>query len=223
MRNTFKHLSSVLGGEAAVRAANFAATLLIARVFGGTVLGAYTACLAVVTVVIMFADSGLQTSAITELSQGGSARGEILGRLYLCKTMLIAAAALLLTGIGLWVSVTPFVWAIAVWITSRTALQSYSQLQMSAVKACSKANLIGATQVVHSLLLLIWIWLVYTRGWGILWLLFGLTVGQMFELTVLFLVLTRAGIRPTWPEQFIFLEGHHEVCAIRSQLRAWPT
>src|SRR5208283_3991501 len=104
----------------AVRAANLAATLLIARVFGGAVLGAYTACLAVVTVVIMFADSGLQTSAITELSQGGSARGEILGRLYLCKTMLIAAAALLLAGIGLWVNVAPLVWAIAVWITLRT-------------------------------------------------------------------------------------------------------
>src|SRR5260370_14479421 len=99
MRDTLKHLGSVLGGEAAVRAANFAATLLIARVFGGSVLGAYTACLAVVTVVIMFADSGLQTSAITGLSQGSSARGEILGRLYLCKTILIAAAALLLSGV----------------------------------------------------------------------------------------------------------------------------
>jgi O-antigen/teichoic acid export membrane protein len=118
--------------------------------------------------------------------------------------MLIAVAALLLTGIGLWVGVTPFVWGIAVWITLRTALQSYSQLQMSAVKACSKANLIGATQAVHSLLLLIWIWLVYTRGWGILWLLFGLTAGQMFELAVLFLVLTRAGIRPTWPDNLLF-------------------
>jgi O-antigen/teichoic acid export membrane protein len=206
MKNVLKPLGSVLGGEAAVRAANFAATLLIARVFGGTVLGAYTACLAVVTVVIMFADSGLQTSAITELSQGGGARGEILGRLYLCKTMLVAAATLLLTGIGLWLSVTPFVWTIAVWITARTALQSYSQLQMSALKACSKTSLIGATQAVHSLLLLIWIRLVYARGWGIFWLLFGLTVGQMFELAVLFLVLARAGVRPTWPEHLLVVK-----------------
>jgi O-antigen/teichoic acid export membrane protein len=204
MRNTFKHLVSVVGGEAAVRAANFAATLLIARVFGGSVLGAYTACLAVVTVVIMFADSGLQTSAIAELSQGGSTRGEILGRLYLCKTMLIAAAALLLTGIGVWANVAPFMWAIAVWITLRTALQSYSQLQMSVLKACSKANLIGAMQAIHSLLLLIWIWLVHTRGWGIFGLLFGLTAGQTFELAALFLVLTRAGVRPTWPEHLCF-------------------
>jgi O-antigen/teichoic acid export membrane protein len=204
MKNILKPLGSVLGGEAAVRAANFAATLLIARVFGGTVLGAYTACLAVVTVVIMFADSGLQTSAITELSQGVGARGEILGRLYLCKTLLIAAAALLLAGIGLWVSITPSVWAIAAWITARTALQSYSQLQMSAVKACLRANLIGPAQAVHSVLLLIWIWLVYARGWGIVWLLFGLTVGQMFEFAVLFLVLTRAGVRPTWPEHIFF-------------------
>ena len=204
MKNILKPLGSVLGGEAAVRIANFAATLLIARVFGGTVLGAYTACLAVVTVVIMFADSGLQTSAITELSQGVGARGEILGRLYLCKTLLIAAAALLLAGIGLWVSVTPFVWAIAAWITARTALQSYSQLQMSAVKACSRTNLIGPAQAVHSVLLLIWIWLVCARGRGIVWLLFGLTVGQMFELAVLFLVLTRVGVRPTWPQHFSF-------------------
>jgi O-antigen/teichoic acid export membrane protein len=206
MRDTLKHLGSVLGGEAAVRAANFAATLLIARVFGGSVLGAYTACLAVVTVVIMFADSGLQTSAITELSQGSSARGEILGRLYLCKTILIGAAALLLAVVGLWVSVGPFVWAIAAWITLRTALQSYSQLQMSALKACSKANLIGATQAVHSVLLLIWIWLVYTQGWGIFALLVGLTVGQTFELAVLFLVLTRAGVRPTWPEHLLVVK-----------------
>jgi len=204
MRNTFNHLVSVVGGEAAVRVANFAATLHIARVFGGSVLGAYTACLAVVTVVIMFADSGLQTSAITELSQGGSALREILGRLYVCKTMLIAAAALLLAGIGLGVNVAPFVWAIAVWITLRTVLQSYSQLQMSVLKACSKANLIGATQGIHSFLLLIWIWLVYRRGWGIFWLLCGLTVGQTFELAVLFLVLTRAGVRPTWPERLFF-------------------
>ena len=189
-----------------MRAANFAATLLIARVFGGSVLGAYTACLAVVTVVIMFADSGLQTSAITELSQGSGARGEILGRLYLCKTILIAAAALLLAGIGLWVSVGPFVWAIAAWITLRTVLQSYSQLQMSALKACSRANLIGATQAVHSLLLLMWIWVVYTQGWGIFALLVGLTVGQTSELAVLFLVLTRAGVRPTWPEHLLVVK-----------------
>jgi len=204
MKNVLKPLGSVLGGEAAVRAANFAATLLIARVFGGTVLGAYTACLAIVTVVIMFADGGLQTSAITELSEGGSARGEVLGRLYLCKTLLIAAAGLLLTAIVLWVSVTPFVWVLAVWITARTALQSYSQLQMSVVKACSRANLIGPVQAVHSGLLLIWIWLVYARGWGIVWLLLGLTAGQMFELAVLFLVLTRAGVRPTWPDNLMF-------------------
>jgi O-antigen/teichoic acid export membrane protein len=126
--------------------------------------------------------------------------------LYLCKTILIAAAALLLAGIGLWVSVGPFVWAIAAWITLRTVLQSYSQLQMSALKACSRANLIGATQAVHSLLLLMWIWVVYTQGWGIFALLVGLTVGQTSELAVLFLVLTRAGVRPTWPEHLLVVK-----------------
>jgi O-antigen/teichoic acid export membrane protein len=126
--------------------------------------------------------------------------------LYLCKTILIGAAALLLAVVGLWVSVGPFVWAIAAWITLRMALQSYSQLQMSALKACSRAKLIGATQAVHSVLLLIWIRLVYTQGWGIFALLIGLAVGQTFELAVLFLVLTRAGVRPTWPEHLLVVK-----------------
>ena len=161
--------------------------------------------------VIMFADSGLQTSAITELveeREGVGARGEILGRLYLCKTMLIAAAALLLAGIGLWVNVTPFVWAIAAWITARTALQSYSQLQqVTGLKGVfkSKSDWSGAgrpkTVAAHLRDLA---GVRKKLGSSAVGLRFGFMVLQTFELAVLFLVLIRAGVGPTWPQHLFF-------------------
>jgi O-antigen/teichoic acid export membrane protein len=207
MRNIVERLVSVIGGEAAVRLANFLAALLIARVYGGTILGAYAASLAIVTIVLMFADNGLQTSAITELSQDGAAHGEILGQLYLCKTILILGSLLLLTMGALWIRVVPFVWSIASWVTLRAVLQSFSQLQMSVLKALSRANLIGGIQGLHSVLLLIWVWTAYRQGWGIFSLLFGLTLGQLFELLLVFLILRRAGTRPRWPEHPFFFRS----------------
>jgi O-antigen/teichoic acid export membrane protein len=74
-------LVNVIGGEASVRAANFVAALFVARVYGSSMLGAYAACFAAVTVVILFADNGLQTSAITELTSAVNDRGRTLGGL----------------------------------------------------------------------------------------------------------------------------------------------
>src|SRR5260370_22659183 len=74
------------------------------------------------------------------------------------------------------------------------------------MEGCLRGNRVGASQGVHSLLLLMWIWVVYTQGWGIFALLVGLTVGQTSELAVLFLVLTRAGVRPTWPEHLLLVK-----------------
>jgi O-antigen/teichoic acid export membrane protein len=207
MKKTIEHLASVIGGEAAVRAANFVAALFIARVYGVSVLGVYAACLAVVTVVVMFADNGLQTSAITELSDFPGARGQILGQLYLSKTILSVAALLLLAGFALWMKFTPFVWGIGVWVTLRTVLQSYSQLQMSVFKAMGKANLIGVIQFIHSLLLLMWICMAFIQNWAVFVVLAGLTAGQLFELTLMILALRRAGIRPARPEHIRFWQS----------------
>ena len=179
MKNIVEHLVSVIGGETAVRAVNFAATLLIARAYGGSVLGEYAACLAVVTVVVMFSDSGLQTCAITELSDRSGAGNKILGQLYLCKSILIVAAVIFLIGIAFWMRLTSLVWVIGAWVTLRTVLQSYSQLQMAGLKADARANRIGVVQVVHGVFLWIWIWMTFKQGWGIFVLLAGLTVGTI--------------------------------------------
>ncbi|MDT9136253.1 hypothetical protein RSW15_24275, partial [Escherichia coli] len=62
LKRILQNLASVLGGEAMVRAANLAAAIAIARLYGPAILGLYGACLAVVTIVFMFAESGLQLS-----------------------------------------------------------------------------------------------------------------------------------------------------------------
>jgi O-antigen/teichoic acid export membrane protein len=204
MRTIFQNLVSVIGGEAAVRAANFLAALFIARVYGGFVLGAYAASLAVVTIFLMFADNGLQTFVITELSGTLPGRDKIVGQVFISKTILLAAAVLLLAAVAGWVKSSPFIWAIGAWVTVRTTLQSYSQLQMAILKSLSKANSIGVIQVAHSMFLLTGIWMAFARGWTIFTLLFWFTAGQFFEFALTILVLRRTGFHPRWPVQLHF-------------------
>jgi O-antigen/teichoic acid export membrane protein len=56
LKTVLQNLASVVGGEAAVRAANFVVVLFISREYGAAALGAYAVSLAVSTVVVMFAD-----------------------------------------------------------------------------------------------------------------------------------------------------------------------
>ena len=198
MRTVFQNLVSVLGGEAAVRAANFAAALFIARVFGGFALGAYAACLAVITVVVMIADNGLQTFAITELAGKPSERESIIGRVYLYKTIFLIAAIILLATIAGSLNLSTFLWGIGIWVTARTVLQSYSQLQMAILKSLSKTNAIGVIQLIHSLFLIAGIGVALLRNWTIFSLLAWFTGGQFFELALAIAVLLRSGFRPKW-------------------------
>jgi O-antigen/teichoic acid export membrane protein len=204
MRRVLQGLVSVIGGEAAVRVVNFVAVLFIARAYGGATLGAYATCLAVVTVVLMFADNGLQTSAIRQLSPAESARNEIIGRLALCKTILLASAVLLLAVFAAWARLGPFYWAIGAWTTLRMVLQSYSQLQLAVLKSVAKAHLIGIIQLFHSVSLLAVIGLAFEEGWGVLVLLGWMTAGQSLELMLGLAVLHRSGLRPRWPERLAF-------------------
>jgi len=199
MKNVFKPLISVLGGEAGVRIANLCFTLVIARMFGGPALGVYAACIAMVTVAVMFAENGLQTTAILELSAERCERGEIAGKLYLCKTVLTFAALLVLAGAGLAMKLSAFVWMVAFWVTLRTVLQSYSQLQMAFLKALSRADVIGPIQFVHAFLLLVGIILMYRRGWSLQFLLAWFAGGQLCELALTGFAAWRGGIQPEWP------------------------
>ena len=204
MNKVFHNLVSVLAGEAAVRAANFAAALFIARAFGGFGLGAYAAALAVVTVVVMVADNGLQTFVITELSGRPAERETVIGRVYIAKTMLLAVAIVVLGAIAGSLKLSAFLWSVGAWVAVRTMLQSYSQLQMATLKSLSKANSIGGIQLIHGLFLLVGIGVAMLRNWTIFPLLAWFTVGQFFEFAFAMVALLRTGIHPKWPAALDF-------------------
>jgi O-antigen/teichoic acid export membrane protein len=205
MKAVLQSLASVIGGEAAVRAANFVAILFIARTYGGTTLGAYALSLAVVTIVVMFADNGLQTAAITQLTSTPSGRNQIIGQLFVSKTILLAVAAVVLLGVAAWTGKGDLFPAIGFWVTLRTILQSYSQLQMAIFKAVSKASWIGIIQFLHSLILVLGIGLCFKLGWSIFVLLAWLTFAQFFELLLGAAVLYRSGVWFRWPERLRFI------------------
>jgi O-antigen/teichoic acid export membrane protein len=205
MRTIVLSLVSVIGGEAAVRAANFVGVLFIARAYGAVTLGAYAVSLALVTVVVMFADNGLQTTAITQISSGSANRNQIMGRLTLSKSILLAGAAIILGIAASWTRPGTLFLAVGAWVTVRAILQSYSQLQMAVLKAVCKANWIGIIQFVHSSILLVGIWVSFKQGRSICWLLGWLTFCQLLELLLGIAVLYWSGIWPTWPARLGFL------------------
>jgi O-antigen/teichoic acid export membrane protein len=204
MRAILINAASVIGGELSVRAANFVALLFIARAYGGTTLGACAVSLAVITTVLMFADNGLQTFAITELSGRSAGRNQIIGQLYIFKTILVTIAILLLALIAYWLKWNLFLWEIGAWITLRTALQSYSQLQMAVLKSVAEANAAGAIQAVHSLILLFGIWFVHMHRLPIVALLAWFSTAQFTEYLLTFPILLRAGCRPSIPVRIAF-------------------
>ena len=199
MRVVLQNLASVIGGEAAVRAANFLAVLVVARKYGQTILGAYALSLAVVTIVVMFADCGLQTAAITLLSPASSARNRILGRLAFSKTVLLVAAVAILAAFQAGTRQGAALFAIGFWVTVRAVLQSYSQLQMAALKSVSKAKWIGIVQFLHSVVLVLGICLSFAQGWSIFALLEWMAASQLLEVLLGFTALARADIWPRWP------------------------
>ena len=181
-----------------VRVANFAAALVIARVHGAFVFGLYATSLAIATVAVMFADNGLQTSAITELGNNRQSANNVIGQLYLAKTALIMAMLVLLLGIGLWLGISQLAWMVGGLVLLRTIIQSYSQLQMSILKSIGRMKIIGGVQGIHAAILLCGTGLAFKQGWGIVGLLCLLIAGQTLEVALIALKLWRAGMWPTW-------------------------
>ena len=205
MRSTLHSIASVIGGESAVRAANYAAILFIARIYGARTLGAYAVTLATVTVVVMFADTGLQTVAITELTGEDQQREQFFGQLVLCKAILLGVAAIFLVAFAGVTRPTELFLAIGAWLSLRAILQSFSQLQMAVLKSALKANFIGIVQSIHSAVLFLGLALAFTFRWSFFALLAWLAASQLLELSLATTVLVRHGVSPRWPQRFQFL------------------
>lgn len=204
MKQFLGALASVIGGETVLRAVNVAASLYIARFYGTAVLGAYAACLAVVTAVVLFADNGLQTFAITELSGTNSNRSEMAGRIYLSKAILLGTALLLLAALGLVLRISSFLWALSSLVAARVILQSYSQLQIAFLKARLKAGSVGGIQTLHCLYLSIGIALATARAWSLFLLLAWFASGQLAECLLTWMAVRKTGLSPGLPDTLRF-------------------
>jgi O-antigen/teichoic acid export membrane protein len=199
LKKILQNLASVLGGEAMVRAANFTAAIAIARHYGPAILGLYGACLAVVTIVFMFAESGLQLSAITEI---GAVRGQaawVVGQLYLSKVILCAFAVVVLFAVGAYGGFPRIYWVIGGLVTLRTLLQSCSQLQIAILKSLFRMHLIGIIQAFHAGVLFLGIGIAFVHHWSMVTLLEILVAGQTLELLFMSGAVYSARIHPRWP------------------------
>jgi O-antigen/teichoic acid export membrane protein len=152
-----------------------------------------------VTVVVMFADNGLQTAAITQISSASANRSQIFGRLAVSKTILMCAAAIILAVVAAWTRQASLFLIMGMWIALRAILQSYSQLQMAVLKSVSRANWIGLIQFLPACLICVGVWLCFRQGRSIVALLEWLTACQVLELLFGAAVLYRCGTWPCWP------------------------
>jgi len=199
LKRTLANLSSVLGGEAAVRLANFFATLAIARLYGAAILGLFGASVAAATVAVMFADNGLQTSAVTEFSAAGGRSRTFLGELYATKAVLGVAALLPLASAALLQGCDRLCWTVGGVVFARTLLQSFSQLQIAVLKAVGRMHGIAPVQGLHAALLGVAAFLALARGWPLGRFLAALLVLQAFEWMLLSALLAGMGFRPARP------------------------
>jgi len=182
-----------------VRAANLAAALTIGRLYGPAILGLYGASLAVVTIVFMFADGGLQLSAITEIGPASQRAPCIVGEFYLSKVILCAFAVLFLVATGVYGVFPHDYWVIAGFITLRTLIQSYSQLQIAILKSLFRMRLIGLVQAFHAGVLFLGIGVAFIQRWTITPFLELLVVGQSLELLFMTAAVFWTRILPRWP------------------------
>jgi O-antigen/teichoic acid export membrane protein len=182
-----------------VRAANLAAAIVIARLYGPAILGLYGACLAVVTIVFMFAESGLQLSAITEIGTVRSQAAWVVGQLYLSKVVLCVFALAVLFAVGAYGGFPRVYWVIGGLITLRTLIQSCSQLQIAILKSLFRMHLIGIIQAFHAGVLFLGIGIAFVQHWSVVTLLEILIAGQTLELLFMSGAVSWVQIHPRWP------------------------
>jgi PST family polysaccharide transporter len=183
-RRTFANLTSVVGGEALLRLANFATATVIARQGGVAVFGMYATALAYATIAAMLADNGLQVATVREMSSPLEDTSAIFSRAYVAKVALFVPMILALGVVGWTARISSQEWSIAALVTVRTMLQSCCQLHTSALKAIDRMRVIGFIQAAHAVLILTGISYCYASSVPIEDILLVLIAGQSFEMTL---------------------------------------
>jgi PST family polysaccharide transporter len=199
----------VIGGESLLRAANFLAVVVIARLYGARVLGLYATVLAYATVAIMIAENGLQVSSITEICGAREHINSVVTSICALRLALFSLLSVSLAAVGWTMHWSSGLWTIGFLVTLRVLLYSYSQLQFSVLKSLNRMSAIGPIQGVNFAFLLVGIVLVYHYRWPFNWLLSCFIVCQLIEIALSLYTLGRSGIRP---DRFSMSDWWHILC-----------
>jgi O-antigen/teichoic acid export membrane protein len=182
MKKTFANLTSIVGGELAIRIANFAAAVVIARLYGAASLGFYATALAFATIVGTIGDNGLSISAVSEVSRRLDEIDRVVSALYVTKTALfsivLACAAILIA----WLHLGRVEWLIGALVLLKVLLNSYGALHFGVLKSLNRMRTVGLIQVLHAGVLVSGIGVVYMQHRSIVTLLLVLLGGQFLEL-----------------------------------------
>jgi O-antigen/teichoic acid export membrane protein len=197
MRRTLTNIASIVGGEVAIRIANFAAAVLIARMYGPVALGLYATALAFATIVGSLADNGLSVSAVAEVKRRRHEIDRVVTSLYFTKTILFLIACVGVALIVLWWHPTKEQWLIGILLLAKVLFNSYGALNFGVLKSLDKMHAIGTLQLAHASVLLCCIGAVYYKRYDISTLLLALLVAQAAELLSSGTLLWRAGVRYT--------------------------
>ena len=196
VHRTLVNLTSVIGGEILLRGANFAAVVVIARLYGAATLGLYATALAYATVAVMVAENGMQISSITEIARSVDNANQVISQLCSLRVLLFAALSTILIILGLISGWSTEIWMVGVLVTVRVLLYSYSQLQFSVLKSIDRMPVIGPIQTCTFVLLSVGILATYTLHWTLKSLLWVFIVAQCVEIVLAAGVLWRSSIRP---------------------------
>ncbi len=195
LRRTLTNLLSVVGGEGLLRISNFAAAVVIARLYGPAAMGLYTAALAIATVMVTVGDNGLQISAVSEISRRPDHSHSIVSVLYATKTLLFAVMFAIAFLVATVIGPDKDVWMVGLLVTLKTITYSYGQLQFGVMKSLDRMKWIGVAQSIHFSVLLFGIVVVYYLKSGLTVLLTLMLACQILEEFLGITVLWNAGIR----------------------------
>ena len=182
MGRTFANLTSVVGGEALLRIANFATAAVIARRGGVAVFGIYATALAYATIATTLADNGLQVATVREMSSAHKKMDGMFSHAYVAKLVLFVPMLLVLGAIGRIARISSLEWGIAALITLRAMLQACCQLNTAALKAIDRMRAIGFIQPAHAVLIIAGLFYCYATAVPIEGILLVLIAGQSLEM-----------------------------------------
>jgi O-antigen/teichoic acid export membrane protein len=195
IRRTINNLTNVIGGELLLRIANAFVAVLIGRVYGVAMLGAYAAILAVATLAERVADNGLEFTGIAEVSRNHDNLSRFATALCIDKTILSLLAIGVLAIVASVLGLSSARWLTAAILIIRTFVYSYCRLNAGLLKALDTTKPIVRAQALHFALLTICVLAVFLRKQSLSVLLLCLLATQFLEFALTLSALRRLGFR----------------------------